>query len=81
MGFAARVNQRGWLLWIASIVVMLGTMGASVSSDTRHPPAGLTDASPPTPMPAFQLPAVDGSTLSSTQLQGKVVVVRFWATW
>jgi peroxiredoxin len=32
-------------------------------------------------MPAFQLPAVDGSTLSSADLRGKVVIVRFWATW
>jgi peroxiredoxin len=32
-------------------------------------------------MPAFELPDANGETFHSTDLQGKVVVVRFWATW
>jgi peroxiredoxin len=32
-------------------------------------------------MPSFNLPGVDGTHVDSATLQGKVVVVRFWATW
>jgi peroxiredoxin len=32
-------------------------------------------------MPEFELPDTNGATLRSAALQGKVVVVRFWATW
>jgi len=32
-------------------------------------------------MPAFELPDPNGGTVNSVELQGKVVVVRFWATW
>jgi thiol-disulfide isomerase/thioredoxin len=35
----------------------------------------------PTPMPAFTVTDLDGRTLSSTDLRGKVVLVNFWATW
>jgi cytochrome oxidase Cu insertion factor (SCO1/SenC/PrrC family) len=33
------------------------------------------------PAPAFTLPDHHGAPLHSTDLHGKVVVVRFWATW
>jgi cytochrome oxidase Cu insertion factor (SCO1/SenC/PrrC family) len=33
------------------------------------------------PAPAFTLPDHHGTPLHSTDLHGKVVVVRFWATW
>jgi peroxiredoxin len=31
--------------------------------------------------PAWRLPRLDGTTLDSNELKGKVVVVDFWATW
>jgi cytochrome oxidase Cu insertion factor (SCO1/SenC/PrrC family) len=33
------------------------------------------------PAPAFSLPDHQGTQVHSADLQGKVVVVRFWATW
>ncbi|HSF32027.1 MAG TPA: hypothetical protein VLK82_16310 [Candidatus Tectomicrobia bacterium] len=33
------------------------------------------------PAPAFTLPDHHGTPMDSADLQGKVVVVRFWATW
>lgn len=81
MGFAVRVHRRWWLSLIAGIVVILGAMAARVSSNTLYPPPGLTEVSPTIPMPDFQLADVNGSTVSSTELRDKVVVVRFWATW
>jgi thiol-disulfide isomerase/thioredoxin len=35
----------------------------------------------PGPAPAFELPDLAGGTLSLAALQGKVVVLDFWATW
>jgi peroxiredoxin len=32
-------------------------------------------------MPEFELPEANGETVRSAALQGKVSVVRFWATW
>jgi cytochrome oxidase Cu insertion factor (SCO1/SenC/PrrC family) len=44
-------------------------------------PAGLAAPDQSTSMPAFELPDANGETFRSADLQGKVVVVRFWATW
>lgn len=33
------------------------------------------------PAPVFSLPDYEGTPLASAALRGKVVVVRFWATW
>jgi peroxiredoxin len=32
-------------------------------------------------MPVFELPDANGATVRSADLQGKVIVVRFWASW
>ncbi len=32
-------------------------------------------------LPAFELPRLDGSTFRMADLQGKVVVLNFWASW
>ena len=42
---------------------------------------GITRLAPGTPEPAFDLKALDGSTLGSQDLAGKVVLLNFWATW
>jgi peroxiredoxin len=42
---------------------------------------GLAEIKPAAPMPVFHLPGLSGTTFDSSALQGKVVVVRFWATW
>src|SRR5579864_7812799 len=35
----------------------------------------------PDPVPPFTLRDIDGKTLSSSELRGKVVLLNFWATW
>ena len=35
----------------------------------------------PSDVPAFSVTDLDGKTISSTDLRGKVVLVNFWATW
>jgi len=44
-------------------------------------PEGLAASDLSTSMPAFELPDANGEAFRSADLQGKVVVVRFWATW
>ena len=44
-------------------------------------PTGLATPEQSTSMPVFELPDPDGNPVRSADLQGKVVVVRFWASW
>lgn len=44
-------------------------------------PAGFAAPSQPTFLPDFDLPEAQGATVRSADVQGKVIVVRFWATW
>jgi len=65
----------------AYISAWLARRGArSVARDAGHG-AGLAAPDQSTSMPAFELPDANGETFRSADLQGKVVVVRFWATW
>jgi peroxiredoxin len=52
------------------------------AADTAaDPPSGLATPRQTTPMPDFSLANVDGTTVRAADLQGKVIMVRFWATW
>jgi len=62
-------------------LVLLGWAAGTVGGGPGEPPLGLGAVQRATPMPAFTLPVVDGEPFDSTTLRGKVVVVRFWATW
>lgn len=61
------------------------TTPATVAEPASAPPAEIAAATEDLPQlgaaPAWELTRIDGSTLSSTELAGKVVVVDFWATW
>jgi cytochrome oxidase Cu insertion factor (SCO1/SenC/PrrC family) len=79
-----RWNMRKWLwsgLFVVSLGVMLGASGLSWADQPATPPAGLSALSTPAFMPPFHLPGVNGTLVDSATLQGKVVVVRCWATW
>ena len=51
------------------------------SAELPSPPAGLSAATKPAIMPAFELPTTAGSSARSASLRGQVVIVRFWASW
>ncbi len=80
MGRHRKRHPRGDLLSILFCLVFTWVASAR-ADDAPTPPPGLTAVSQPKPMPSFSLPALDGKTVDSTSLQGKVTVVRFWATW
>ena len=66
-----------WLL----VVAMAAMTAGQVSADTPLP-NGLTALNQP--LPAFDLPNANGpaeAVVHSADLQGKVTIVRFWATW
>lgn len=64
---------------IATILcaVLFGCMGASAQADIET----TTFLKEGAEVPAFTVKMLDGTTLSSADLAGKVVMVNFWATW
>jgi cytochrome oxidase Cu insertion factor (SCO1/SenC/PrrC family) len=80
MNVRQEVYRLAW--WaLASVALFVGTTGGVATGETIEPPMGLAEVKPATPMAAFTLPGLNGSAFDSSALQGKVVVVRFWATW
>lgn len=69
-----------WLGLIAVTVLALHPMHGD-AADGPALPQGMQAPSQPIALPAFELPAPDGNLLRAADLEGKVVVVRFWATW
>lgn len=61
-------------LWAAGCPAQDGSGGAAVDAEAKLLAAGVA-------APNWTLKRIDGSTLSSEELKGKVVVVDFWATW
>jgi cytochrome oxidase Cu insertion factor (SCO1/SenC/PrrC family) len=66
---------------LVRLILLVGLALGSAMGETPEPPMGLAAVKPPTPMTAFSLPGLHGSAFDSSALKGKVVVVRFWATW
>jgi hypothetical protein len=81
MSYTPKGSQPLWLFLIGGIALMLTSPTGLAIGQPVEPPAGLAEIKPATPMPAFNLPGVGGAAFDSSTLQGKVVVVRFWATW
>jgi len=76
------VKRRIWgLLSLVSLCAVLGGFGMADAETAPVPPSGLSALTQPVAMPSFNLPSTDGGALDSTTLKGKVVIVRFWASW
>lgn len=69
-----RLLQLSSLLVFTAALVFLAQRGSAGSEDNDS-------GSVSGPAPAWELPLVDGGTLSSAELEGKVLVIDFWATW
>lgn len=66
---------------LLSLCVMLQCSSTPWANPPLTPPAGLAASEQQVTMPTFRLPSVAGGTVDAAVLHGKVVVVRFWATW
>ena len=80
------MKRQQWSVVFQLILFTYGLMGFSMprlvpTAAASSVPPGLVAASQPTPLPEFSLPGLSGTTIRSADLVGKVVVVRFWATW
>jgi cytochrome oxidase Cu insertion factor (SCO1/SenC/PrrC family) len=76
-----KASQKGWMLLLFGLMAVWGFPSVGTSGELADLPSGLSEVSPAMPVPKFSLPAINGATMDSAALQGKVVVVRFWATW
>jgi cytochrome oxidase Cu insertion factor (SCO1/SenC/PrrC family) len=65
---------------LLGILLTLSPLSAQAAGSPTLP-EGLAVPGQSTSIPAFELPDANGETIRSADLQGKVVVVRFWATW
>ena len=67
-----------WLMWLSCIFVCSlpvgGCSSGGISSDWRR-------IDPPVAAPDFTLPQLDAAPLTLSQLQGRIVIMEFWATW
>jgi len=68
------------LFLLLGILFTLSPLSTHVAGSATLP-EGLAAPGQSTPMPAFELPDANGETIRAADLQGKVIVVRFWATW
>ena len=72
-------RNRGLGGWIATGVVaalLLGLIALGWTQRGRFEAAEVGSRAP-----AFELPTIDGETVSLEQYRGQVVVLNFWATW
>ena len=72
-------SRLGFFLLLGLLLTLTPLRAPAAESPTL--PEGLAAPGQSTPMPAFELPDPDGNPVRSEDLQGKVVVVRFWTTW
>ncbi|GIX47367.1 MAG: hypothetical protein KatS3mg131_1578 [Candidatus Tectimicrobiota bacterium] len=63
-----------------SFGLVLGLLVGTAGGVAPLPP-GLSALARPMPMPDFRLPDLSGNPVQAADLQGKVVLIRFWATW
>jgi cytochrome oxidase Cu insertion factor (SCO1/SenC/PrrC family) len=78
-----RIPGLGRPMWVLALALALSGYAAVdvAQGGSPEPPLGLGAVQPATPMPSFKLPRLNGDLFDSSTLQGKVVIVRFWATW
>ncbi|MBX9903993.1 MAG: hypothetical protein K2Y31_06510 [Burkholderiales bacterium] len=68
-----RLTATRFTVFIAAFV--LGAAARPAAAETLAPLA------PPTPMPSFMIPALNGGSGSDADLRNKVTIIRFWASW
>lgn len=72
-------NATRWIaLGVGTLVVALGVVLALRVGADSEPTGGRLRGKP---VPAFELPTLDGGTVSSAGLMGRTYVVNFWNTW
>ena len=80
-------SKRPWYILVCLVLLTAGLLSSSdgrlarAAGEMPSPPPGLATPRQSTSMPEFSVPGLDGTAMRSADLLGKIVVVRFWATW
>ncbi len=81
----SKLRRMACAVVVAACVGLSGSgaplFGAPSAAGDPFGALGVTRTSTGDPAVAFDLKALDGATLGSQHLAGKVVVLNFWATW
>jgi hypothetical protein len=77
------LNDKIRTVCLAGIVLCVSGWFAAANAADGFVPAPAVMAPPPQPtkMPEFDFANLHGGALKSSELKGKVIVIRFWATW
>ena len=74
------VRSRLGLFLLLGLLLTLSPL-RTLAADAPTLPKGLAPPGQSTSIPVFELSDPDGNPVRSEDLRGKVVVVRFWASW
>lgn len=68
--------------WVAMVLFAVGGPASAQAADSPFSAHTVMSApAQPTKMPEFEFANLHGGTLKSADMKGKVIVIRFWATW
>jgi hypothetical protein len=71
-----------FLRWVGMVLCMWAMVTVTQAAEAPVlPPAVMTPPPQPAKMPEFEFANLQGGALKSSDMKGKVVVIRFWATW
>ncbi len=77
------LKNKYWSVWV--LILALGAVAcfsvAHAAEGLFPNPTVLAPPAKPTKMPDFDFANLHGGALKSSELKGKVIVIRFWATW
>ena len=79
----SRRPRRRWLRWVMGTVAVTAIGGWALVAGSRlgEDPTLVKSPLLGKPAPSFELPLLDGGSLSSADLAGQPYVVNFWASW
>jgi cytochrome oxidase Cu insertion factor (SCO1/SenC/PrrC family) len=68
-------------LVVLAVVMVLTAAAVASAAGPDWASLNVQPYEPPKPAPAFSLPDLDGKSQTLDSLQGKVVLLFFWASW
>ena len=84
-----RTRGKSFVVGVVAAVVVAALVAWALAIRDTDGDADRTTATPPVgdtpiagePAPDFELPTLDGGTISLSELRGRPVIVNFWASW